>query len=239
MSNEARETDQQRLNHDTIPGIWESLRGRARWLRRFGFSALVGATVCIAGGVALFVLAGQIAARDAKYWGPALTESGARTDVSIERIERKIRERSDDAPGRSPTPAEKPAEKSSSSVAAEVKAQRALIERLEDRVGNLGQLVMAVEAQANTNAVVSTLVTRAGAVLLLIFLVQILVSFSRYTFRMAIYLESRADALDLLRSDSDEALSALNAFFAPQSVDFGKPIGGPAEQVLALLKPGR
>jgi hypothetical protein len=77
---------------------------------------------------------------------------------------------------------------------------------------------------------VSSLSQRVGAVLLLVFLVQILVSLYRYNVRLAAFLDARADALELSATTTYK-LPEIVAIFGSEHVDFGKLPSTPMEQL--------
>lgn len=83
---------------------------------------------------------------------------------------------------------------------------------------------------------ISTSVARIGAVLLLIFGVQILINFYRYNLRLAAFYESRADAISLLGDNSPEDLGLMVASLSPDSIDLGKPPKFPSQEVVELAK---
>jgi hypothetical protein len=79
-------------------------------------------------------------------------------------------------------------------------------------------------------AFASTATTRLGAVLLLLFLVQILLSIYKYTSRLSTFHSSRADGLSLLPASVPWA--ELTRFLSPDALDFGKsPLPLPAQLV--------
>jgi uncharacterized membrane protein YcjF (UPF0283 family) len=82
--------------------------------------------------------------------------------------------------------------------------------------------------------VISTAVSRVGAVLILLFLVQIFVSGFRYLMRLAAFYNARADALELLGKIDEKEYRALSLALSPDSLDFGELPKTPTEQVAAL-----
>ena len=83
---------------------------------------------------------------------------------------------------------------------------------------------------------ISTSVTRIGAVLLLIFGVQVLINFYRYSLRLAAFYESRADAIELLDDSSLESLGSIVTCLSPDLIDFGKAPNTPTQEILELAK---
>jgi hypothetical protein len=84
---------------------------------------------------------------------------------------------------------------------------------------------------------VSTIVTRTGSIILLLFLVQILVPLYRYNTRLAAYYDARGDALSIVDLDSAsnvEGFERLIFALSPDAVSFGSPPLSPAEQAVRL-----
>ncbi len=78
---------------------------------------------------------------------------------------------------------------------------------------------------------------RIGAVILVIYLAQILVSYSRYHFRMASRLTSQANALKIAIGIGDLAhFERLVASLSPDQIDFGKMPTTPTEKILETVK---
>jgi hypothetical protein len=82
-----------------------------------------------------------------------------------------------------------------------------------------------------TSSWMTATTTRVGAVLLLIFLVQILVPVYRYTLRLSSFYSSRADALSLVGNRTDFNLSETGSLLSPDGIEFGKPPPAMIEQV--------
>jgi ribosomal protein S27AE len=83
---------------------------------------------------------------------------------------------------------------------------------------------------------ISSATQRIGIIVLLIFLLQILVPTYRYNLKLAAYYEARADALEILSKLPDHKLDNLILILSPDSLDFGKPITSPTDQVLEVVK---
>lgn len=83
---------------------------------------------------------------------------------------------------------------------------------------------------------VSTISTRIGIVLLLVFLIQILVSLYRYGTRLAGAYDMQADALSMKGEMRELELDKLATFFANQLVDFGNVPKAPSESLQQVLK---
>jgi hypothetical protein len=87
-----------------------------------------------------------------------------------------------------------------------------------------------------TQFLISTIVTRIGSVFILLFLVQILITFYRYNVRLANYYDARADALQLVGAAKEATLQNLVSTLSPDVMDFGKMPSTPTEQALELAK---
>ena len=88
-------------------------------------------------------------------------------------------------------------------------------------------------------SVISAISTRVGAVVLLLFLVQILVPLYRYNIRLSSHYESCADTLELLligeMAVPMDLFVRLASSLSPSAVDFGSAPKAPTEQALRLL----
>jgi len=83
---------------------------------------------------------------------------------------------------------------------------------------------------------ISTISTRLGSVLLLIFLVQILISVYRYSVRLQSYYNARADALLIANSTDANELQQIIAALSPEGIHFGKMPASPSEHVFNTIK---
>jgi hypothetical protein len=91
------------------------------------------------------------------------------------------------------------------------------------------------------SVLISAIATRVGAIILLIFLVQILVPLYRYNIKLAAYYDARADILELLEKEGtqeiDESMiEMLVPIFSPENMDFGTGPNSPTEQIVDLAK---
>jgi len=82
---------------------------------------------------------------------------------------------------------------------------------------------------------ISSSVARIGAVLIALYLVQILLSLTRYHFRIADHLDSASSSLIISEGDS-QSISALAGLLATNHVEFGKAPSPPSEKILELVK---
>jgi hypothetical protein len=81
---------------------------------------------------------------------------------------------------------------------------------------------------------ISTIATRAGAVLILLFLVQILVTLYRYNVRLANFYDGRADALQLMSSKDEKSFKTLVETIGGDIIEFGKVPKTPTEHAIVL-----
>lgn len=102
----------------------------------------------------------------------------------------------------------------------------------------LPDTTLAGAANDRTIYLISSLTTRFGAVLILLFLVQTLITLYRYNTRLAAFFDSRADVLELLREATSDKLATLVQLFAPEAIDYGRLPRTPSEQLLAIAKEG-
>ncbi|MEE9129291.1 MAG: hypothetical protein V3T84_04685 [Phycisphaerales bacterium] len=84
--------------------------------------------------------------------------------------------------------------------------------------------------------VVSTLGTRVGSVLILVFVVQILVGFYRYSTRMASQHDGIADTLEIVAETGFDNLATLTALFSSSTIDFGKMSADSSKSMMAALQ---
>lgn len=84
-----------------------------------------------------------------------------------------------------------------------------------------------------------SILTRFGAVLVVLFLTQILVGLYRYSLRISAFYDSRADMLEIFRADADGVLSdfgVIGEIMSPDNYDFGKSPNSPAGMAVGLAK---
>jgi hypothetical protein len=87
-----------------------------------------------------------------------------------------------------------------------------------------------------SSSTLSTLTTRIGIVLMLMFLMQTLVTLYRYNTRLASFYDSRADALQLACEFKDVPLDALIGLLATEKLDFGKQPASPLDHAIEIVK---
>ncbi len=79
-------------------------------------------------------------------------------------------------------------------------------------------------------------ILRIGAVILVLYLAQVLISYSRYHFRMANRFFALSVALDIsIKSNNLEKFESYAGALLPD-VDFGKMPGTPSDKILDVLK---
>ena len=113
--------------------------------------------------------------------------------------------------------------------------------RLDSLRGFLDSKFNKIESQAlnSSNIIISASVIRIGIVLLLIFLVQILVSLYRYTYRLSAFYDARADALELLEPEEEittETIEKIAVLLSPGNINFGKTPQSPTAQAIDIAK---
>jgi hypothetical protein len=105
-------------------------------------------------------------------------------------------------------------------------------EQNESLWGALNAYLSTSEALRET---IASLATRVGAVFLLVFLVQILVSLYRYNIRLASYYDARADALQLSNRSAGEEFAKLVLVLSPENLEFGRS-RYPTSEIAKFLK---
>lgn len=83
---------------------------------------------------------------------------------------------------------------------------------------------------------IASSVTRFGAILLLIFGVQILVQLYKYNVRLSAFYEAQADAIDLVGVSDIEKLTKVIQTISPNNIDFGKNPRTPTHELAELAK---
>ena len=206
----------------SIKALVVSLRRRARFLRATSWITLFLSFLAIAFGLLVFTRAGEIAQRD--ILSQRLTEelylSKFRNAEALGRIQQLLQSSGRDA----------------LSELEEIKTIRGEIERNSQRAE---QALRSIESSGSNGQLLfflSTVSTRLGSVLILIFLVQILLSVYRYSVRLVSYYDSRADALLLYTGPDADQLQKLVSTLSAERVEFGKSPTTPAEQATELIK---
>ena len=87
-----------------------------------------------------------------------------------------------------------------------------------------------------TSSALSTLITRAAILFILLFVVQVLVSLYRYNMRLAGFYDARADALSIFVEGTAPTLGDLMRSLSPEQLDFGKTPTSVAQQSIELAK---
>jgi hypothetical protein len=238
-------------------------RERATRLRRYAAVILSAIVVVLGAGISIFASAGILASKEASVIvDEQRRDSLAKTKRDKADIERRINEaqaelqkfeRLDETSAPSATTA---TTRQPPNPVIPVLKQR--ITALESRIASYQYRKNDLEAydaeltarlqgtdksippDAQLVRVVSTLSTRVGAIILLVFLVQILVPLYRYNLRLSSYYEARADALHLIiwsTSTLDAGrLEQLVRILSPDLVHFGAAPTSPIEQAAAVAR---
>ena len=120
------------------------------------------------------------------------------------------------------------------------------VQELSDRIDRLKSSIDAISTKISEpnsdlqkdspfNFALSLLSTKIGAVLLLVFGAQILVSLYRYTLRLASFSDSRADAL-ILHSDKDLDSEKLKEFLNSDQIEFVNRAEAPTKQAVNIAR---
>lgn len=233
-----------------------NFRGRSLRLRRSAGRILVLVVAILLAGISVFVAAGTLANRETtaavdqsrhaalqslEKERAALKDEQRRVADAIENTRMKIVE---EGGGHGSGPA--------GYGPIVVSLERQLADLLE-RSNMIAREIAAVDAQtvqssvpatvsipkeAQMASLISSISTRIAAVLLLVFLVQILVPLYRYTVKLSAHYDACADALELafLRGDSVEIETFIRLIEAllSRAADFGVAPAMPAEEIMKL-----
>ncbi|HVE72381.1 MAG TPA: hypothetical protein VNI54_13540 [Thermoanaerobaculia bacterium] len=196
--------------------------------------------IALAAGLGLFVYAGELANRETQ----AMTREFAGLESRIEFLAREVGRVAKSVP--KPDASGKGAPSDATSVLEKVTVA---VESLRRDVQNVQKQFFQSDEHERYR-LISTVSTRIGAVLMLIFLVQILVGLYRYNMRLAAYYDARADALEVA-SIGDSGLDVhelhqLTQLWSPDEIRFGKEPQSPidvaveaARKALASKKDGK
>ena len=97
------------------------------------------------------------------------------------------------------------------------------------------QLELAASERSYLMNIIGDTVLRFGSVLLAIYLIQILVNFTRYHFRLASHLEATADALELSDGELD-SFEKHSSILDPNGIEFGANPNSPQEKVADIIR---
>ena len=90
------------------------------------------------------------------------------------------------------------------------------------------------EHNSNIYILISAIVLRLASVLISLYLVQILLVFTRYHFRLSDHLDACANSLAVCNDTND--LSTMVSLLSPTNIDFGKNPETPVEKILDVIK---
>lgn len=223
------ELDSMVSNSLAIKSLVRSLRRRARSLRSAARFTLFLTFLSIAAGLYLFTSAGQIASRDtySSVLADELKRSSTDAALSSQRVVDQLRDLYEKS-GPESTQSNVPEELIKAG--REIAGQHARTEQI------IARIEQAAVSKDTLYFFLSTLTTRIGSVLLLIFLVQILLSVYRYSVRLETYYDSRADALVIYGGSSEEQLERLVSVLSPDKIEFGKTPTTPTEHAVEAVK---
>ena len=81
----------------------------------------------------------------------------------------------------------------------------------------------------------ATIIIRLASAALAVYLIQVLVGFTRYQFRISDHLDTIANAIELSSGDP-EALRIITSAISPQHIQFGKMPATPMEQGAEIIR---
>jgi hypothetical protein len=229
---------------ERVSAVAVRLRRRAATLRTGAGGSLFLIVLALIGGLGLFYFAKQISINTNDEIIRLLAQKSQRELADIGRAESLIREADYivDRALQATTPDIRKA--LASDVAAEatsgIDGAKQAIAKVQSSAATIEKHIIALDRTDQTRELISTIATRVGAVLIIVFLVQILVSLYRYNMRLSAYYDARADALELAAgADGRTSLKQFQAaceIIAPDRIDFGREPKSPVANVTELLK---
>jgi hypothetical protein len=227
-----------------LSAVVSRLRGRAVALRRAANVALLLILVALAGGLALFYFAKRISGDSYTEILAALRDSSRHDEQTLSRIRSAVRNVEQLAfMGLRELPQ---AQRAAAAASVQTDTKTALevltseATTVKTAVDDIKKQLLALDRSDQTRDLISTIATRVGAVLLLVFLIQILVTLYRYNTRLAAYYEARADALELsIASDGHlnvDMFEATAVILSADRIDFGREPKSPVENGVELAK---
>ena len=217
------------LNNSVVEKLCVQLRRRASRLRLGAFFTLVLIVISLAGGISIFLYAGQISAKESDLAAREVNKLSAALDDRLSESYYRIRELSKELQSGSSKELSSNIERQLSTIQNSIKSTSSFIQELPTQVAKN-------QVGVDTMSMASAIITRIGSALLLIFLVQILVTLYRYNTRLASYYDARADALELVGDGDENVLEQISNIFSPESLDYGKTPVSPAQHAVDLAK---
>jgi hypothetical protein len=217
-------------NQEVVTKIVKQLRVRAHRLRRNAAITIVFIGFLLVSGIAIFGYAGEIARAEAE---------SEETNAILNRVAKGLHENTIELTAdiiRLSAETENKKISDTSEVQTILKISETL-ERTAQIIKDINE--RPIPEKNHTRFLISTITTRIGIVVLLLFLVQILVPLYRYNIKLSGFYEARANALELLElvdDKNDDALERLVSVFSPDSLEFGKAPATPTQQAIDMAK---
>jgi|KBSSwiS6_1023812.scaffolds.fasta_scaffold00058_25 hypothetical protein len=216
---------QTKPSQNPVGQIIERYRERSRRLRRNAGITIGIIGVLLVSGIAIFLAAGEIARREDELASTkALLENTSRTLLHNQTMLSSDLIESEAKAGKITEAGIKDLKEST----VHLEAVASLIKQMDERPP--------VMYPQQTYFLVSTVTTRVGIIVLLLFLVQILVPLYRYNMRLAAFYDARADAITLVENRPSEQLETLVSLLSAEAIDFGKSPVPPREKALKLVR---
>jgi len=195
------------MDEETTTRIIASFRDRAEKLQTASLCILIIILISLAAGTYLFVFSGNIAIRDVTSLKAVRPNKTLLPQIGFE---------------------------GTNTTGMVFDNYNERIKRLEAEISNKRNYQQ--NNEQNQIYLISTVTTKIGSVMILLFLVQILVTLYRYNTRLSAYYDARADALELVSGQSIADLEQIIKALSPEGIDFGKTPSSPAEQAVELAK---
>ena len=230
--------------NDRIINVIVKLRRRAVSLRRQAVLSLVITLIALSAGLYLFYFAEEISDRSSADLLAALRHTSLSASTALDRAQSDAeRERigaEEFITLQGLTPKERNAAVMTAHVASATDAVKTAATEIRQSLDSIEKHLLSLTTGDRTRQMISAIATRVGAILLIVFLVQILVSLYRYNTRSAAYYDARADALELSLDEQGilqlERLELLSSIITPERIDFGREPKSPTEAGLEFAK---
>lgn len=197
------------MNEEQLSDLSKSLASRAKRARRSAWYSAVLIIITVFSMITFFYGSGlydRFALAELKYRLSDLSESSVKESPNNEAI-----------------PTELLAEKLKLDLAkAELDLKRAELDK-------------AAEESSRLSSTITNSVTKVGAVLIAIYLVQILLGLMRYHFKLADHIETMSEALKISNDDIDK-LEKITAVIGVAHIDFGKSPQTPVDKLAEIIK---
>ncbi len=241
-----------------LESLTKGFRTRAENKRRISYYCLALIIFLIFVGISLFLYAGQLVTNESKIEENLINSRRKEIDENIEKVNREIKNEITDMQKeyedkqKNNLIINKTSEKEfkekidklkkikTDNWEISIKEKDVLVsslKKLKDRENQKQPLQL---QRAELFQLISTVVTRFGVVILLLFLVKILVPLYKYNTKLSAFYDARADAVELFTIKNEEinedSLEIIMRILSPDGVDWGNSPNTPTDKTIDLAK---